>query len=201
LNIPIPPQLATTIDASDFQFYLWVGGCSFCGLSFELVWVGKLASCKYLYHPWCAIVHFSTSTKCGDPLCAKEMHNSWWLCSGIKKPWPTYAKIRGQKHINIYGVVNKLGAFYSHQLVHYNRKFSMSNDSSFYLSLDGDWIEVAFKLSQFLVKFGSLKCIIINVKVRWLCCCQCVQCVDNVFVAMLCPYTYIYLHFACTDVL
>ncbi len=42
LNIPLPSQLVTTIDVGDFQSCLWVGGCSFCGLSFELVWVGKL---------------------------------------------------------------------------------------------------------------------------------------------------------------
>jgi hypothetical protein len=138
LNIFIPFQLATTIDASDFQSYLWVSGCSFCGLYFEPIWVGKLASCKQLYHPWCAIVHFSTSTKCVNPLCAKEMHDSWWLCSGIKELGPIYAKIGGQKHIDIYGMANKPGAFDSHQLVHYNRKFSMSDYNSLYLSLDGD---------------------------------------------------------------
>jgi len=37
LNIPDPSQLVTTIDVGDLQSCLWVGGCSFCGLSFELV--------------------------------------------------------------------------------------------------------------------------------------------------------------------
>jgi hypothetical protein len=66
------------------------------------------------------------------------MHDNWWFCSGIKKLEPTFAKIRGQKHIDIYGVASKLGAFNSHHLVHYNRNFSMSDDSSLYMSFDGN---------------------------------------------------------------
>lgn len=108
------------------------------------------------------------------------------------------AEIQVQKHIDIYGVANKLGAFNFHQLVHYNRKISMSDDSNLYLSLDGDWIKVAFKLGPFFVKFGSLRCTIVNVEIKWLCYWQCV---NNVCIVMLCPYTYIYLHFACIDVL
>jgi hypothetical protein len=53
-----------------------------------------LASCKHLYHPSCAIVHFNTSTKRVDPLCLKEMHDSWWLCSGIKKPRCTVRRFK-----------------------------------------------------------------------------------------------------------
>jgi hypothetical protein len=52
LNIPIPSQLATTIDVGNIQSCLWLGGCSFCGLSFELVWVGK-----FLHLPNTCITH------------------------------------------------------------------------------------------------------------------------------------------------
>jgi len=85
------------------------------------------------------------------------MHDNWWLCSGIKKLGPTCVEIGGQKHIDIYGMANKLGAFNFHQLVHYNRNFSMLDDSSLYLSLDGDWIEVAFKLGPFFGEIWVIK--------------------------------------------
>jgi hypothetical protein len=119
LSIPLPSQLTTTIDACDLQSCIWVGGCSFCGLSFEPIRAGTLASCKHLYHPWCAMVHFSTSTKCVDPLCVKEMHDSCWLCNGISKPGLDNMEIGGQKCTAIYEVASNPGALNSYQLLHF----------------------------------------------------------------------------------
>jgi hypothetical protein len=60
--------------------------CPYYGLRFSPVWVGKLASCKHLYHCWCALLHFNISLKCIHPTCEEEMHESWWSCVGIAKP-------------------------------------------------------------------------------------------------------------------
>ncbi len=38
-----------------------------------------------MYHPWCALIHFSIFVKCVDPLCEQVLHDNWWLCSEIKK--------------------------------------------------------------------------------------------------------------------
>jgi hypothetical protein len=67
--------------------YIWVSDCcSFCGLGFEPIWATIVASCKHLYHPWCALIHFTFSTMCVDPSCEQMFHDNWWFYSGIKKP-------------------------------------------------------------------------------------------------------------------
>jgi len=58
---------------------------SFCGLGFKTLWAGQIASCKHVYHNWCAFVHFSESTKCIDALCGDETHGGWWNFIGIIK--------------------------------------------------------------------------------------------------------------------
>ena len=60
--------------------------CPFCLRGFEPAWDARLASCRHAYHSWCALTHFSESTKCIHKDCAMEMHTDWWTCSGIKKP-------------------------------------------------------------------------------------------------------------------
>jgi len=53
---------------------IWAEHCPFNGMGFKLVWSRQIASCKHVYHGWCAFVHFSQSTKCIDVLCGEEMH-------------------------------------------------------------------------------------------------------------------------------
>jgi hypothetical protein len=60
--------------------------CPFCLRGFEPAWDARLASCRHAYHSWCALTHFSESTKCIHKDCAMEMHTDWWTCSGIRKP-------------------------------------------------------------------------------------------------------------------
>ncbi len=67
------------------QACIWENICSFYGLRFEPIWAKKVMFCKHMYHPRCTIVHFNTFPKCVDPLCAKVMHDSWWVYSGTKK--------------------------------------------------------------------------------------------------------------------
>ena len=38
--------------------------CPFCLQGFEPAWDARLASCRHAYHSWCALTHFSESTKC-----------------------------------------------------------------------------------------------------------------------------------------
>jgi len=60
--------------------------CPFCKKLFELNWDYKIASCKYAYHSWCVLSHFSTNTKCLKESCRQEMHLEWWALSTIKNP-------------------------------------------------------------------------------------------------------------------
>ena len=62
-----------------------VGVCPFCLRGFQPAWDCRLASCRHAYHSWCALTHFSESTKCIHPDCAQEMHTDWWICTGIPK--------------------------------------------------------------------------------------------------------------------
>jgi hypothetical protein len=43
-----------------FQECFIIEQCPFYGLGFSHVWLGKLASCKHLYHYWCAIAPLQT---------------------------------------------------------------------------------------------------------------------------------------------
>ena len=63
-----------------------IGVCPFCLQGFEPAWDCCLASCRHAYHSWCALTHFSESTKCIHKGCAKEMHSDWWISTGIPKP-------------------------------------------------------------------------------------------------------------------
>jgi hypothetical protein len=63
-----------------------ISACPFCLRGFDHVWDCRLASCRHAYHSWCALAHFSESTKCIYQGCAMEMHKDWWICAGIQKP-------------------------------------------------------------------------------------------------------------------
>jgi hypothetical protein len=58
--------------------------CAFFGLGFSLVWVARFASCKHVYHEWCALYYFAISIKCVQQGCGEEMHDLWWISVGFK---------------------------------------------------------------------------------------------------------------------
>ncbi len=48
----------------DHPFIIILKPCPFCQKKFEPPLDVKFTSCKHFYHSWCALNHFSTSTKC-----------------------------------------------------------------------------------------------------------------------------------------
>jgi len=60
--------------------------CAFYGLRFAHVWGVQFVSCKHVYHDWCVVYHFGTSSKCIQQGCKEEMHEAWWRFVGLKKP-------------------------------------------------------------------------------------------------------------------
>jgi hypothetical protein len=61
--VPSPSNIVEDNVVEDHSC-VWVEHYPFCGLGFEPLWVGQIASCKRVYHAWCAHVHFQMSTKC-----------------------------------------------------------------------------------------------------------------------------------------
>jgi hypothetical protein len=55
-------------------------------IRFSLVWVAWFALCMHVYHDWCVVYHFGTSIKCIQQGCEEEIHKSWWISMGLKKP-------------------------------------------------------------------------------------------------------------------
>ncbi len=53
---------------------------------FEHAWDYNIVCYKHVYHSWCAITHFFSSSKCLHEGCTEEMHPDWWAISGDKKP-------------------------------------------------------------------------------------------------------------------
>jgi hypothetical protein len=65
---------------------LSVSPCPFCNRGFKPAWAALVVSCEHAYHIWCALTHFSSSTKCLHKDCQQEMHADFWRNSGIKMP-------------------------------------------------------------------------------------------------------------------
>ena len=84
--VPLPAIHSDWREEHVFSDTIQVGVCPFCLQGFELAWDCRLASCRHAYHSWCALTHFSESTKCIHKDCAMEMHKDWWICTGIPKP-------------------------------------------------------------------------------------------------------------------
>jgi hypothetical protein len=83
--VPLPSNIVEDNVVKD-QSCWWVEHYPFCGLGFEPLWARQIASCKHVYHAWCAHVHFQMSIKCIETLCGEKMHDGWWLANGIQKP-------------------------------------------------------------------------------------------------------------------
>ena len=63
-----------------------IGVCPFCLHGFEPIWDCHIVSCRHAYHSWCALTHFSESTKCIGKNCGQDMHGDWWVSAGVTKP-------------------------------------------------------------------------------------------------------------------
>lgn len=63
-----------------------IGVCPFCLHGFEPIWDRHIVSCRHAYHSWCALTHFSESTKCIEKNCGQDMHSDWWVSAGVTKP-------------------------------------------------------------------------------------------------------------------
>ena len=83
---PLPTMHNNYREDSVHNEILDIGVCPFCLRGFEPAWDCRLASCRHAYHSWCALTHFSESTKCIHKGCAMEMHKDWWISTGIQKP-------------------------------------------------------------------------------------------------------------------
>lgn len=79
---PIPDKVVIHSDGPEL---LRVSSCAFCDISFpnsDIV----VASCKHLYHPWCAKVVFSQGSRCVDIHCKALVHPDWHRSFGWGKP-------------------------------------------------------------------------------------------------------------------
>lgn len=63
-----------------------IGVYPFCLCGFKHVWDCCLTSYRHTYHSWCALTHFSESTKCIEKNYGQDMHDNWWVSAGVVKP-------------------------------------------------------------------------------------------------------------------
>jgi len=77
---------ATMFSSSSSVEALSVSPCPFCNRGFKPAWAALVVSCEHAYHIWCALTHFSSSTKCLLKDCQQEMHPHFWLYTGIEMP-------------------------------------------------------------------------------------------------------------------
>jgi hypothetical protein len=77
---------ATMFSSSSTVEALSVSPCPFCNRGFKPAWAALVVSCEHAYHIWCALTHFSSSTKCLLKDCQQEMHADFWRNTGIKMP-------------------------------------------------------------------------------------------------------------------
>jgi hypothetical protein len=63
---------------------LQITHCVFCRCGFLYNDV-VVASCRHLYHPWCAMVHFKLHTQCFDSSCNVLMGPEWYKSFGFSK--------------------------------------------------------------------------------------------------------------------
>ena len=83
-SVPLRPYVDVVICDPPVQHVL--RECVFCGLGFAPVWAMKLASCCHPYHEWCLRLHFESSKFCIAADCGVEMHEGWWVSTGLLKP-------------------------------------------------------------------------------------------------------------------
>ncbi len=72
----IATLFSNLVNKLGFEEPLLIGLCPFCGLGFTPLWVGKIISCKHVYHCWCVDLCFSNSTKWIQIGCVEDMHEA-----------------------------------------------------------------------------------------------------------------------------
>jgi hypothetical protein len=77
---------ATMFSSSSSVEALSVSPCPFCNRGFNPAWAALVVSCEHAYHIWCALTHFSSSTKCLLKDCQQKMHADFWRYTGIEMP-------------------------------------------------------------------------------------------------------------------
>jgi len=84
---PLPFDFLSNDAFTPFFSNLAISPCPFCHQGFELAWDCKTVFYRHAYHSWCAISHFSSSSKCLFKGCGEEMHIDWWV---VATPlWPS----------------------------------------------------------------------------------------------------------------
>jgi hypothetical protein len=70
---------------SDEEMFLKISDCTLCGYGFPFFDI-VIASCRHLYHLWCAPIAFQNSGRCRDPECRTLVHPDWYKSFGFGKP-------------------------------------------------------------------------------------------------------------------
>jgi hypothetical protein len=105
---PLPFDFLSNDASTPFFSNLAISPCPFCHQRFELAWDCKIVFYKHAYHSWCAIFHFSSSSKCLFKGCGDDMHTDWWVLLGIKKPCGNDKGRKGGDWITITLLLNDL---------------------------------------------------------------------------------------------
>jgi hypothetical protein len=71
------PSHLVEVNNLGFKKCLMIECCPYYGLGFSLMWLRTIASCKHLYHYWCADMYFNASSKCIHLGYEEEMHKAW----------------------------------------------------------------------------------------------------------------------------
>ena len=82
----VPPRPYSEVVIGDPPVQHVLNKCVACGLGFAPVWAVKLGSCCHPYHEWCSRIHFESNKFCIAPDCGLEMHEGWWVSTGLLKP-------------------------------------------------------------------------------------------------------------------
>ena len=78
---PLPMVPTTSRVPSISSRFFEITDCVLCGLGFHNLDI-TVSSCRHLYHPWCALVTFSQSSKCCALDCNEDQTEEWTLSFG-----------------------------------------------------------------------------------------------------------------------
>ena len=79
-----PHSIAYPLCNEDHSFAIKVTTCAKYGSDFSFKDI-ILLPCKYAFHPWCAIMHFSKSNYCPYEACKAMATHEWCKSFGIKE--------------------------------------------------------------------------------------------------------------------
>ena len=75
------PLVYVTEDSGNGGGSIEADNCSFCGFAFPHSQI-IVSACQHLYHPWCALVNFTESTKCSVVGCNQIQPIEWIMSFG-----------------------------------------------------------------------------------------------------------------------